>query len=120
MSGGDWTGWLGGRTKLTLSEGDSKQSSKFRFDSGREGGAETESDGLMGKKWRGRKERGDRWRGLGLVFRRRDASPRFSAHCVVTKQTHKEAFGFFFYLSAQLGKNWATTWLLLSHEKRYF
>lgn len=49
MSGGDWTGWLGGRTKLTLSEGDSKQSSKFRFDSGREGGAETESDGLMGR-----------------------------------------------------------------------
>lgn len=42
MSGGDWTSWLGGGRKLTLSKGDSKQSGKFRFDTGREGGAETE------------------------------------------------------------------------------
>lgn len=48
MSGGDWTSWPGGGTKLTLSEGDSEQSSKFRFDTGRESGAAAESDGLMG------------------------------------------------------------------------
>lgn len=49
MSGGDWTSWPGGGTKLTLSEGDSKQSSEFRFDTGRESGAAAESDGPMGR-----------------------------------------------------------------------
>lgn len=35
--------------KLSVSEGDSKQSSRFGFDIKREGRAETESDGLMGR-----------------------------------------------------------------------
>lgn len=49
MRGGDWTGRVDGGRKLSLSEGDSKQSSKFRFDIKREGRAETDSDDVMGR-----------------------------------------------------------------------
>lgn len=47
MRGGDWTGRVDGGRKLSLSEGDGKQSSKFRFDIKTEGRAETDSDGPM-------------------------------------------------------------------------
>lgn len=61
-----------------------------------------------GEKWRGIKEHGDRWRELGLVFRKRDVSPRFSVPLRSDQPDAQIGFWFFFI-------RLAPTWLKLLH-----